>query len=145
ESNVNRLALLFKELDGPVAYQMTVVSDKSREYDPIPQVRLFKIAPNIRWEHRVHEQVAQSCLRLGYPLRNTGVVIHHTGYQSPEINRQKWERNLRLLLLDVAERPDEVSTLFHLGMTYSLLSRHQEAIPLLERALAPMKPYHQEA
>ena len=30
-------------------------------------------------------------------------------------------------------------------MTYSLLSRHQEAIPLLEKALAPMRPNHQEA
>jgi glycosyltransferase involved in cell wall biosynthesis/Flp pilus assembly protein TadD len=145
ESNVQRLGLLFEDLAGPVAYQMTVVSDEARQYDPIPQLRLFKIAPGVRWERRVHEQVAQSWLRLGYPLRNTGVVIHHTGYRSPEINHQKWERNLRLLLLDVAENPHEVSTLFHLGMTYSLLSRHQEAIPLLEKALAPMRPNHQEA
>jgi tetratricopeptide (TPR) repeat protein len=145
ESNANRLAHLLKELAGPVAYQMTVVSDEARQYDPIPQLRLFKIAPGVRWEHRVHEQVAQSWLRLGYPLRNTGVVIHHTGYRSPEINRQKWERNLRLLLLDVAENPHDVATLFHLGMTYSLLSRHEDAVPLLEKALAPLKPHHQEA
>jgi tetratricopeptide (TPR) repeat protein len=145
ESNVQRLGLLFEELTGPVAYQMTVVSDEARQYDPIPQLRLFKIAPGVRWEHRVHEQVAQSWLRLGHPLRNTAVVIHHTGYRSPEINRQKWERNLRLLRLEVAENPNDVSTLFHLGMTYSLLSRPEDAVPLLEKALAPLRPHHQEA
>ena len=94
ESNVQRLGLLFEDLAGPVAYQMTVVSDEARQYDPIPQLRLFKIAPGVRWERRVHEQVAQSWLRLGYPLRNTGVVIHHTGYRSPEINHQKWRPQL---------------------------------------------------
>jgi tetratricopeptide (TPR) repeat protein len=145
DSNVKKLALLFEGLTGPVAYQMTVVSDESRQYDPIPQLRLFKIAPGARWEHRVHEQVARSLLRLGHPLCNTDVVIRHTGYRSAEINRQKWERNLRLLLLDVAEYPNDVSILFHLGMTYSLLARHEEAVPLLEKALVPLKPHHQEA
>ena len=33
ESNANRLALLFEELAGPVAYQMTVVSHEARQYD----------------------------------------------------------------------------------------------------------------
>jgi tetratricopeptide (TPR) repeat protein len=146
DANVKKLERLLGALAEPAAYLMTVLGDESRKYGVgIPQLRLFKLAPDVRWEYRVHEQIFPSLARSGHPLRETDVVIRHTGYRSAEIMRHKWERNLRLLLLDIAEHPDEWSILFHLGMTYSLLARHAEAVPLLQRALSPMRPHNPEA
>ena len=42
--------------------------------------------------------------------------------------RRKRERDLRLLQLELAERPGHPFTLFNLGMTYSHIGRHQEAV-----------------
>jgi tetratricopeptide (TPR) repeat protein len=145
DANATKLEHLFAMLAEPAAYYMTVVGDDSSMYQGIPQVRLFPLAPDVRWQYRIHEQIAPAVQRRGNPLRETDVVIRHTGYCSPEIMRAKWERNLRLLLLDVADYPNDPPTLFHLGMTYTLLARHAEAIPFLERALAPMGRHHREA
>jgi tetratricopeptide (TPR) repeat protein len=145
EANGKKLELLLGALAEPAAYYMTVLGDESQKYPGIPHLRLFKLGPDVRWQYRVHEQIVPSLLRRGYPLCETDVVIRHTGYRSVEIMRQKWERNLRLLLMDIAEYPNDSPTLFHLGMTYALLARYTEAVPLLQRALLPMGPRNPEA
>src|SRR5260370_25951782 len=124
---------------------MTVLSDDSWRFHGIPQVRLFKLAADIRWAHRIHEQITPALRRKEFPLREADVVIRHTGYQSPEVTSHKWERNLRLLLLDIAEYPNDPSTLFHLGMTYTLLARYAEAVPFLHRALLPLSAHNPDA
>ena len=144
DANVAKLQRLFAELTEPAGYYMTVHSDDA-EIRGIPQVRLFKLAPDFRWVFRIHEQIAPALRRKGYPLHQTDIVIRHTGYQSPEVVRRKWERNLHLLLLDIADSPNEPATLFHLGMTYALLGRHAEAVPFLQKALVPLKPSNPEA
>jgi tetratricopeptide (TPR) repeat protein len=145
DANVNKLERLFGALAEPAAYYMTVLGDDSWKYGGMPQLRLFKLAPDVRWEYRIHEQIAPALLRSGYRLRETDVVIRHTGYRSAEIVRQKWERNLRLLLLEVAEHPNNPAILFHLGMTYTLLARYEESVPLLQKALLPLRPHNPEA
>jgi tetratricopeptide (TPR) repeat protein len=145
DANVNKLQRLFGQLAEPAAYYMTILGDDAPDPRGIKQPRLFKLAPDARWEYRVHEQIAVPLLRLGYPLYETDIIVRHTGYPSPEVVRRKGERNLRLLLLDIAEHPNEPITLFHLGMTYVLLARFAEAVPCLEKALRPLRPHHHEA
>jgi len=144
-ANVTKLERLFGQLTEPAAYYMTVLSDDLWKYYGMTQVRLFKLTPDVRWAHRVHEQIAPALRRQGYALHQTDIVIRHTGYQSPEVARRKWERNLPLLLLDIADHPNEPAILFHLGMTYALLARYAEAVPFLERALLPLKASNPEA
>src|SRR5579875_2423548 len=101
----------------------------------VGQVRLFRNHSNIRWEYRVHEQILPSLRKAGHAVRNSGIFIEHSGYLDPALRRQKLERNLRLLHLDLAERPNDPFTLFNLGWAYADLGRIAEAIPLLERSL----------
>src|SRR5579875_139278 len=101
----------------------------------VGQVRLFRNHSNIRWEYRVHEQILPSLRKAGHAVRNSGIFIEHSGYLDPALRRQKLERNLRLLHLDLAERPNDPFTSFNLGWAYADLGRIAEAIPLLERSL----------
>ncbi len=106
----------------------------------VQQVRLFPRHPEVRWEYRVHEQLLPSLRRAGFGVRFTDIVIEHTGYVDPALRDRKMERNLRLLHLDQAERPDDPFTLFNLGLGYSQLGRLAEAIPMLRRSLERSRP-----
>jgi tetratricopeptide (TPR) repeat protein len=135
-------ALLTGLKDDNAAYVMT-----QRSLTPagsavrVQQVRLFRrTAGAVRWEYRVHEQILRSLRRAGHAIRGTDIVIHHTGYQDPAAGPGKLQRNLRLLLLDQAERPDDPFTLFNLGLAYSELGRPAEALTFLLRCLQRSHP-----
>ncbi len=101
----------------------------------VGQVRLFRNHPAIRWDYRVHEQILPSVKRAGHAVHNTDIIIEHSGYVDPVLRSTKLERNLRLLNLDMAERPNDAFTLFNLGWAYADLGRCADAIPLLQRSL----------
>ncbi len=101
----------------------------------VGQVRLFRNHPAIRWDYRVHEQILPSVKQAGHAVRDTDIVIEHSGYLDPALRHRKLERNLRLLHLDMAERPNDPFTLFNLGWAFADLGRFADAIPLLQRSL----------
>jgi tetratricopeptide (TPR) repeat protein len=101
----------------------------------VGQVRLFRNHPAIRWDYRVHEQILLSLRKAGHAVRDTDIVIEHSGYLDPALRHKKLERNLRLLHLDRAERPNDPFTLFNLGWAFIDLGRVTDAIPLLQRSL----------
>jgi GT2 family glycosyltransferase len=134
------LAGLGEERD---AYAMKVrsVLDAGRTaFRLLDQVRLFPNRPEVRWDYRVHEQILPAVNRAGGGVRWADVVIDHVGYQDAKFRRGKLERNLRLLELDHAERPDDAFTLFNLGWTLLDLGRATEALPHLQHALKQTKP-----
>ncbi len=82
-------------------------------------LKLFPRRREIRFVYRVHEQVAPSVKKLGLPLKASSVTVRHSNAdRSPEGNRRRIERNLRLLKLDLAEHPEDAFVLLNLGMTY---------------------------
>jgi tetratricopeptide (TPR) repeat protein len=99
------------------------------------QVRLFRNHPEIRWQHRVHEQIIRSIERIGGRLQKSDIVIDHAGYVDSDLARKKTERNLRLLELERAERPDDAFTLFNLGWAYHELGQTAEALGVWQRSL----------
>ncbi|MHB1038225.1 MAG: hypothetical protein ACYC35_23140 [Pirellulales bacterium] len=68
-------------------------------------LRLFRNHPEIRWEHRVHEQIRDVVTRCGHEVRPSDVVIRHVGYLDRPTMLRKAERNLRLLELQRREQP----------------------------------------
>src|SRR5207237_893252 len=84
----------------------------------VDHIRLFRNHPDIRWQYRVHEQILPSVRRLGGSVRWSDVVIQHVGYQDRALRRCKLDRDLRLLLLEDSEHPDDPFTLFNLGSVY---------------------------
>lgn len=138
EENRQRLKKLFAELtDENVGYLMKWRSPDATgsQATELDATQLFRNLPQIRWEHRIHEQIRPAIQRSGGATRWTDVVIYHTGYQDQAEKYRKLERNLRLLKIEDAERPNAASTLFHLGWTYYLMGRPAEAWQPLERAL----------
>jgi glycosyltransferase involved in cell wall biosynthesis len=145
EPNRQALGRLFAGLTAEnAAYQMMHVSpeaaDGGHPASAAPQDRLFRNLPAIRWEGRVHEQIALSASRSGAVLKRTEIAILHSGYDDDFVRRGKIARNLRLLELQNSEQPNNPHTLFYLGMTYAMAERTADAIPCLYHSLELLPP-----
>lgn len=105
------------------------------ETSEVELARFFRLDRDARYTGRIHEHWT-----LGDgstpPRADTGLRIVHHGYR-PELveQRSKLERNLRLLELDVQERPDDGYSWYQLGRTLQLAGAHDGALEALERAL----------
>ncbi len=103
---------------------------------PIDHVRLFPIRDDIRWSHRLHEQIWPALERSQVPLRRTGITLRHTGYADPGLVARKTERNLRILNKAMAERPEDPHVLYYLGSLAFEREEWSVALGYFERALA---------
>jgi hypothetical protein len=82
-------------------------------------VKLFPNHPRLRFRYRIHEQLTPALKELGIPIRPSGAVVRHAhADRSPAGERARAERNLRLALLDLAERPDDPFVWLSVGMSY---------------------------
>ena len=104
------------------------------------QVRLFRRLPDARWSYRIHEQILPALRRTGVDLRRSDIVIHHAGHEDADLRRRKLDRDLRLLLMENDEHPDDPFTLFNVGSLYHETGRWAEALPLLQRSLERSRP-----
>jgi tetratricopeptide (TPR) repeat protein len=102
----------------------------------VDHVKMFRNHPEIRFEGRIHEQVLPSIRRLGGKVEWTDIYVVHSGAdQSPAGRRRKYERDLRILALELAERPDCSFHLFNLGMTYADMGDFAQAEQHLRRCI----------
>jgi glycosyltransferase involved in cell wall biosynthesis len=127
--------------DSPMAYTMRQRSrgpsiDGQADEIAIDQVRMFRNRPSLRFDRRIHEQIMSAVLRMGGRIAATDIVIEHSGYSDAECRRLKYERDLRLLELELAERPNDPFTLFNLGMTQGGLQKYEPAIRALKRCVS---------
>ncbi|HKM54252.1 MAG TPA: glycosyltransferase family 2 protein, partial [Isosphaeraceae bacterium] len=141
----NLLARLGDEKHGYIMQQLcsqqSSLAGPPRSADHlVPQVRLFRNHPEIRWEHRVYEQIVGGVRRVGGDLRQTDVVIQHPGYEDAGLHRRKIERNLRLARLELADHPDDPYVLYTLGVFLQLLGNHAESLTCLQDSLRYMRP-----
>lgn len=94
--------------------------------------RLFRRDPLLRWKGRVHEQLRPEPLALGYEVCSHDLQIEHLGYAEPSQQLKKAQRDLRLLRMDFATDPEDVSTTLHLALAYARVSNFREAKTYLE-------------
>jgi tetratricopeptide (TPR) repeat protein len=117
--------------NGDPAFDMTAVD----------HVKLFRNRPDIRFDGRIHEQLLPAIRRAGGEVAWSDVYVVHSGSdQSPQAQKKKFERDLRILELELAERPEHPFTLFNLGMTYVHTARFGEATGYLRRSIARSNP-----
>jgi tetratricopeptide (TPR) repeat protein/GT2 family glycosyltransferase len=142
ETNRDRLRRLLAGLaDENAAYVMQQLCTRQAPLPGAPggadqvveQVRLFRNHPQVRWRHRVYEQILPSVRELGGVRRPTDVVIQHPGYQDPAVHLAKAERNLRLARREHEEHPEDPYVLYTLGLLLALLGRDAESLPYLSR------------
>ena len=105
-------------------------------------VKLFPRDERFRFRYRIHEQIAPALRAAGLPIRRTSAVIRHSNAdRSPSAQQSRFERNLRLSLLDLQEHPDDPFVLLSLGTTYLFLPDSlPAAIDVLRRSIAGCKP-----
>lgn len=106
------------------------IESQSGAHEPVRflQLRQFPRRGDVTWRGRIHEEVTSAVRAAGVAITNEpAVVVVHTGYRDPATLHRKHERNLRLLELEVAERPDSATVRHHLAQMYRLLGRVPEA------------------
>jgi glycosyltransferase involved in cell wall biosynthesis/tetratricopeptide (TPR) repeat protein len=83
--------------------------------------RLFRNAPGVYYSGRIHEQVFPSLMALGKPWGlatrfGTAQLLHH-GYTKEMVrDRNKIERNLKLLRQAVEENPTDANLMMNFGL-----------------------------
>jgi tetratricopeptide (TPR) repeat protein len=107
----------------------------------VDHVKLVRNRPDLKFDGRIHEQLLLAIRRAGGEVQWTDIFVIHSGAdRSPEGLRRKRERDLRLLQLELSERPEHPFTLFNLGMTYADIGDHASAIHHLHRCLKASEP-----
>ena len=111
-------------------------ADGDLDMTVVDHVKLFRNLPQLRFEHRIHEQIIPAINRAGGQTAWTDIFVVHSGYDhSPEGQERKKQRDLKLLHLELEEQPQHPFTLFNLGMTYADIGEWGRAIEFLERCL----------
>jgi glycosyltransferase involved in cell wall biosynthesis/predicted Zn-dependent protease len=106
---------------GVMGYRLPIV-DAGREAEGCNHVpRLFRNAPGLHFAGRIHEQVSASlearCAAWGLEHRLGRTTLLHHGYDAAVTrDRNKVERNLRLLRLALAEAPADANLRMNLGL-----------------------------
>ncbi len=86
--------------------------------------RLFKAHKGIRFEGAVHEAINQGS-SIAVP-EDTYILWKPSAFGA-EKSRQRWSRDLQLLLQDIQEHPKNSRTAFYLAQTYECLGDLQNA------------------
>lgn len=97
-------------------------------------IRIFKNKVGLYYQNRLHEHLntneKEDQLKAGY----ANLTIMHTGYTDEMMeSREKAQRNLALMLVEVKENPS-VYNFFNMGRTYMWLNEHEKAIKYLKKA-----------
>jgi GT2 family glycosyltransferase/tetratricopeptide (TPR) repeat protein len=101
----------------------------------VNHVKLFRNYPQLRFDGRIHEQILPAINALGSAAWSDLFVVH-SGYDtSPEGQKRKLERDLRLLFMELDERPDHTFTLFNLAMTYADIGRWTDGARCARRSI----------
>lgn len=116
--------------------QVHCISSEPGQLTIVDHVKLIRNLPEIRFEHRIHEQILPAIRRIGGRVEFTNIfVVHQGAIQSPETRQRKLERDFRILNLDLQQHPDHPFVLFNLGMTHEDAGNYEEAVQWLQRCL----------
>ena len=117
--------------------------DEENEKDVtiVDHVKMFRNRKDLRFEHRIHEQIIPAIRRAGGDVAFTDIYVVHSGSDRTTEGRiRKLRRDYKLLELDLKERPDHPFVLFNMGMTLADDERHEEAIRYLQRCVSVSQP-----
>jgi glycosyltransferase involved in cell wall biosynthesis len=128
---------------GVLAYRLPLVNHGTSEMGNSYVPRLVRNAPGLFFVGRVHEQIFSSMevLRRRWSLdcRLGQTPIQHYGYTQQSIDdKQKNQRNLKLLALAVEEMPDDSNLLMNFGLELRRQGDHERALKQYEKAFEAM-------
>lgn len=129
------------EVEGYFLLIHSLIDERGRQVVS-PALRLFRRRPEYRWQGRVHEQILPSIMGANRGrIEISEVRVKHWGYLAAQVDgADKIGRNLRLLQLELAERPDDPFVLFNLGVEQQRSGRLAEALASYEQARQNLDP-----
>jgi tetratricopeptide (TPR) repeat protein len=109
--------------------------------------RLFRNRPAYRYSGALHEQIMGTVdPEGGTCTRFVGVEIHHYGYLEPTNRaKEKTDRNMTIVMAEVARKPNDSFTLFNAGVEFQRIGDFESALDYFRRsfaALASLKAYY---
>ena len=105
--------------------------------------RLFRNRPAYRYNGALHEQIMGTVDPVGgVCTRFVGIEIHHYGYLEPTSRaKEKTDRNMAIVMEEVARKPTDSFTLFNAGVEFQRIGDHEHGArllpPLVQRARLP--------
>lgn len=116
--------------------QVHCPSDAPGQMTIVDHLKIFRNRPDLRFEHRIHEQILPAIRRAGGQVAFTDLHVVHSGSrQTPETRQRKLERDFRILQQDLECCPDHPFVLFNLGMTHEDCGNYAEAETFLTRSI----------
>ena len=103
---------------------------------PSTKVRIFPNGKGIVFENPIHEIVEPSLERIGIPVTDCEIPVHHYGFLNEERTKEKKQAYYELGIKKLAEKENDVKALYELAVQAGELARHEEAVELWKRALA---------
>ena len=109
--------------------------------------RLFRNRPAYRYSGALHEQIMGTVDPAGGACtRFVGIEIHHYGYLEPTNRaKEKTDRNMAIVMEEVARKPTDSFTLFNAGVEFQRVGRFEEALDYFRASfthLASLKAYY---
>jgi tetratricopeptide (TPR) repeat protein len=109
--------------------------------------RLFRNRPAYRYHGALHEQIMGKVDPVGgVCTRFVGIEINHYGYLEPTSRAKvKTDRNMAIVMEEVARKPTDSFTLFNAGVEFQRIGEHETALGYFRRSfaeLASLKAYY---
>ena len=118
------------------------LGDDGKPFAVSVQDRIFRNLPFLRYQGRIHEQIALTDgKKMSYLDVQNDLSIMHTGYARQESDEKgKAERNIRLLRREVEEKQDNYNAWAYLGDSLVLAEHYEEAVKSYQKALEGEPP-----
>ena len=102
--------------------------------------RLFRNRPEYRYDGALHEQIMGKVdPQGGVCTRFVGIEIHHYGYLDPTTRaREKTDRNMAIVMEELARKPTDSFTLFNAGVEFQRIGEHDRALDHFRRSFAEL-------
>ena len=101
--------------------------------------RLFRNDSRLKFTGRVHEQILPAINAAGGKVLKSSIRIDHWGFAlSEEKRKARAHRNLKLLLLELSDNPENENDPFihfNIGMAYDVLGNNDKAIESLRKSV----------
>lgn len=96
--------------------------------------RLFQNKRGIFYQGRIHEEIISSVKDAGGIISLSDVEVEHFGYEEHLYKeKNKAKRNIKILMKELNDNPDNGMTYFYLGESYSLLHKWKKAVEYYEK------------
>lgn len=127
-----------------VRFQDLKHADRLDYYTVMWHLRLFRRRDDLRFRGRCHPQFHPSAneieARTGLRVYPSAITVRHFGYVH-ELVPAKLQRAVRLLELELRERPGQLYYLIEYGRTLLMLHEDQRGLEVLRQAAALILPH----